>query len=86
MIIALIACVLFIFRNDYTYKHSMIAIRCVSNYVDDLRKRNELDMCTNYYDKFEYNYNEYMFNLKLWGRYSYIKPEYREMLKKYDRR
>lgn len=85
-LIAMLVCFFFIFRNNYTYNCSSIASKCVSGYTKELLEKGEYDLYTNYYNKFEYDYNKHLYNLKLWGRYSCIKPEYREMLKKYDRR
>lgn len=85
-VIAMLVCFFFLFRNEYTYKCSMISHNCVSKYTKELLEKGEYDLYTNYYQKFEFEYDEHVHHLKLWGRYSYIKPEYREMLKKYDRK
>lgn len=71
-------------RWEYTYNCMRIADMCVSNYCSELLAKREYDVTINYYKRYKYDYNKHMYNLTLWGRYSAIKPEYRELLKKYD--
>ena len=71
-------------RWEYTYNCMRTANICISNYCEELLSKREYDITVNYYKRYKYDYYKHVHNLTLWGRYSAIKPEYRELLKKHD--
>jgi hypothetical protein len=70
-------------RNSYTYKRQMDAMDIVNEYMQYMSNRltkGELLKLLATWNDYTYDYDEYMFDLFLWGKYSAIKPQYKELL------
>ena len=83
LLFILFVCLFFIFRNNYTLMRGEDAIKLVSLWCLDLIKIKQYDMSRNYYKEMIVNYDTYLFNIFLWGKYSRIKPEYQSLIKDY---
>lgn len=84
-IVFIILVVLGHFRNEYTHARMTEAINVVYRYNFDLIETGNYtkDDASLDYDKAIYNYFVYYFTIALWGKFTGIKPEYKEMLKPY---
>lgn len=88
LIVFCIILVLYIFamiRNTYTWHCRNISIDLVSKYKDYLIIKEEYDMNIHYSDEMIIEYNKHMFSIWLWGKYSCIKPQYKELLKNIEK-
>lgn len=68
------------FRNEYTLKRMEEARILISKYNQKLLKNKKYDITIDYYNDMIIDYNEYLISLNLWGKYSAIKPEYKNIL------
>ena len=82
-LILFVTTILFVLRNEYTWRRGRDAIRLVSNWCDDLIKIKQYDMNRSYYEEMIIGYNHYMFDISKWGKYSRIKKEYQSLIKDY---
>lgn len=74
----------FAYRNNYTHDRLKEACHAVYEYnlfLLYMGKWNDASLDS--YDKMLMGYNEHLFSIALWGRYSGIRPEYRELMKPY---
>lgn len=67
-----------LFRNEYTSRRMREARELICEYAKKLDYQN-YDYSKNYFHM-KYEYNKYLLSLHLWGKYSAIKPEYKELL------
>ena len=74
---------LFILRNNYTYKVRLKAINLISDYCDILIEKGKYDPTVHYYEKYAIGYNEYLFKFWLFGVKNVIKEEYRDLILSY---
>lgn len=84
LIITMVIALIFgLFRNEYTYRRRMEANKLIHEYMQSMINKlsiNDYFYLLSQWDDMEYEYDEYMFNLFLWGRYSAIKPKYKALL------
>jgi hypothetical protein len=78
-IIGLILCVCLFIRNIYTFNKQTEAANLVYKYVINLSE-NDYDFHLNYFEEMIISYPKYLFSLDLWGKYSAIKPEYKNII------
>lgn len=74
---------LFFMRNNYTFSCGNKSRELISRYTDYLLHSKQYEIGENYYDKMEISYWKHLFSIWLWGKYSRIKPEYKDLLKPY---
>jgi hypothetical protein len=75
---------LYIFiRNGISYKNTKFAINLISAYTKTI-PYGEYEFGKDYYEEMKISYFRHIFSFWLWGKYSVIKPQYREMLKEYE--
>lgn len=67
-------------RNEYTYNRRMETAEIISQYMESKISDKDFDMVLNTWDDMTYSYEDYLWNLSLWGKYSAIKPEYKKIL------
>jgi hypothetical protein len=85
LIIILIWFLLAMIRNTYTWHCSNIARDLISKYTDYLIEKKQYSSTINYYDEMKLDYNKHFLSIWLWGKYSMIKPQYQELLKKIEK-
>jgi hypothetical protein len=84
LIVFLILTVLAFLRNEYTHHRVVEALYVVYRYNVELIESGEYttEMVLDY-DKTLYGYDEYFLTIALWGKFTAIRPKYRELLKPY---
>lgn len=72
-------CLFMVFRNYYTYLRMRESINLVYQYVCNLNNK-DYDYKKDYYGQMIIDYDKYLLSFSLWGKYSAIKKEYKELL------
>lgn len=80
-VMILILCLLGIIRNNYTYTRITEGNDLVFKYIKTLHGKN-YDWDKDYFKEMVIRYDKYFVSLKLWGKNSAIKSEYKDKLLK----
>ena len=76
--------ILFLARNSYTYNRCENARILIYKYTIYLIEKRQYSSDIEYYDEMRMGYDKYLFSIWLWGKYSIIKPQYKELLKSFE--
>ena len=82
LMLCTIASMFMLYRNSYVFKIRVNAIHAIYNYQKNLIELGLFKSINSGsdYDKMLFKYNEQLYNLKLWGKYSSIRKEYQELM------
>lgn len=75
----------YVIRNCYTLYSSRKTGKLISEYTQYLIKNNKYSLNINYYEELEKNYWKFAFQFWLWNWRGFIKPQYRDLLNKFEK-
>lgn len=70
-------------RNQFTYWSGIKTDNLISKYCQDLINKKQYDISFDYYKYLEISYFRHFLSLWKWGKYSWLKKEYKKLLKPY---
>lgn len=82
-LVVFVLCILSLIRSNYTAYCGDISRKIISLYCDDLIEKREYKIGSGYFTLMQIPYFKHMFSIWLNGKYSRIKPEYKEILAPY---
>jgi len=85
LVILLVICILALIRNSYTLRMQINAADLIRDYCQNLIDNHQYDMEYQYYIEMMNDYDSYFNNIFAYGKYKAIKPEYRQLLKDFEK-